>query len=237
MDSIAIIPARSGSKRIPLKNIKEFDKKPMIAHAIDIARQSKLFSEIMVSTDSEKIASIAELYGAKVPFFRSASTSGDYATTSEVIWEVIKKYEEGGRVFDWICCIYPCVPFLKVETLVKAREMLVSSEADGIKPVCRFPAPIEWSEKMDSENWLHPDNKKLFSIRSQDLIPRYYDAGMFYFLRGESFYKEKTITPEKELGIEVKENECQDIDTMDDWISAEIKYKCMKEMSLRGMRL
>lgn len=229
MESIAIITARAGSKRIPHKNIKEFNGKPMLGYAIDVAKKTQKFSEIMVSTDSEKIANIAKKLGASVPFYRSAETSGDFATTSQVLCEVLDRYKEQGQLFDYICCIYPCVPFLKADTLRRAWELLSASDADGIKPVCRFPAPIEWAEKLEDGNRLKPDNRDSFSIRSQDLIPRYYDAGMFYLIKGESFYKEKTITPKKSLGIEVKEYECQDIDTMDDWMAAEIKYRCLNE--------
>ena len=93
-EKIAIIPARGGSKRIPKKNIKEFCGKPIICYAIEAALKSKLFDEVMVSTDSEEIADIARRYGASVPFMRSRETAGDYASTAQVIFEVLDKYEK-----------------------------------------------------------------------------------------------------------------------------------------------
>ena len=100
MKSIAIITARGGSKRIPKKNIKDFLGKPIIAYSIEAAIESKEFDEVMVSTDSEEIAEIAKKYGAKVPFYRSEKTSGDFATTNDVILEVIDEYEKRGETFE-----------------------------------------------------------------------------------------------------------------------------------------
>ena len=102
---IAIITARGGSKRIPKKNIKNFCGKPMIAYSIEAAVKSGLFDEVMVSTDSEEIAEIAGQYGADVPFMRSEKTAGDFATTSDVILEVLERYREIGKKFRYICCI------------------------------------------------------------------------------------------------------------------------------------
>lgn len=98
--AIAIITARGGSKRIPGKNIKNFCGKPIIAYSIEAALKSGLFSEVMVSTDSQKIAQIAQEYGASVPFMRSAKTADDYATTSDVIMEVMDNYKKLGRTFE-----------------------------------------------------------------------------------------------------------------------------------------
>ena len=112
MTSLAIIPARGGSKRIPKKNIKEFLGKPIIAYSIETAISSGLFDEIMVSTNDNEIAEIALQYGAKVPFFRSLENSSDVATTFEVIEEVLFKYKQSGLEFDFVCCLYPCAPFI-----------------------------------------------------------------------------------------------------------------------------
>ena len=109
-NNVAVITARGGSKRIPRKNIKDFMGKPMIAHAIETAKKSGLFSEIMVSTEDQEIADIARKFGASVPFMRSLNTANDIATTFDVLDEVVSQYEEKGQVFDNLCCIYPCVP-------------------------------------------------------------------------------------------------------------------------------
>ena len=119
-EKIAIIPARGGSKRIPKKNIKEFCGRPIICYAIEAALQSELFDEVMVSTDSEEIAEIARKYGASVPFMRSREAAGDYASTAQVIFEVLDEYEKKGRRFDFGTCIYPTAPFVTKEKLTEA---------------------------------------------------------------------------------------------------------------------
>ena len=112
MKRLAIITARGGSKRIPRKNIKPFLGKPILAYSIEAAVACGLFDEVMVSTEDEEIAEIAKQYGAKVPFNRSEKTAGDFATTNDVLWEVIEEYEKRGQFFDVACCIYPTAPFV-----------------------------------------------------------------------------------------------------------------------------
>ena len=226
MSSIAIITARGGSKRIPKKNIKEFYGKPMIAYAIDAARKSGIFDEIMVSTDSEEIADVARKYGANVPFFRSMETASDFATTYDVLEEVLLKYSEDGKEYDDVCCIYPCVPFLKAATLKKAYEQYKNKYVDGLQPVCRYPVPIEWAMKLENDI-LTPNDRELLLIRSQDLVPKYFDVGMFYYCRVKALLEEKSLTPLKTAGFVIDETECQDIDTLDDWKIAEIKYELL----------
>ena len=120
MSSLAIITARGGSKRIPHKNIKEFCGKPIICYTIEAALASGVFDEVMVSTDDEEIARIAREAGAEVPFFRSAETANDQATTADVLTEVVQEYEKRGKHFETACCLYPTAPFLTPERLREA---------------------------------------------------------------------------------------------------------------------
>ena len=120
MSAIAVITARGGSKRIPGKNKKEFLGKPIICYSIEAALESGLFEEVMVSTDDEEIAEIAKKAGASVPFMRSAKTSDDYATTDDVLIEVLEEYEKMGRDFAYMACIYPTAPFVTAEKLKEA---------------------------------------------------------------------------------------------------------------------
>ena len=227
MGNIAIITARGGSKRIPKKNIKDFMGKPMLAYAIESAIKSEIFDEIMVSTDSDEIKEIALKYGAKVPFMRSEQTSNDYATTFDVLEEVISEYQKQGKEFETLCCIYPCVPFLKAETLKNAYEELDGFNA--VQPVCKYPAPVEWAMKIDNGTLIFndPDAK---NIRSQDLEPKYFDVGMFYFCKVKNLLAEKTLVPQGTKAYIIDELECQDIDTPDDWKMAEMKYKVLNNV-------
>lgn len=226
MKNIAIITARGGSKRIPKKNIKDFMGKPMIAYAITAALESKIFDEVMVSTDCSEIAKIAEKYGAKVPFMRSEKTSDDFATTYDVLEEVIEEYRKNGIEFENLCCIYPCVPFLSSNTLKSAYNKFDGNNA--LIPVCKYPVPIEWAMKIE-DGYLIPNDKYAQNIRSQDLIPKYFDAGMFYFIKTQVLIKEKTLIPKKTFAHVIEERECQDIDTIEDWQIAEIKFKVLRE--------
>lgn len=226
MSVIAIITARGGSKRIPKKNIKEFYGKPMLAYAIEAAKGAGIFDEIMVSTDSEEIAEVARKYGANVPFMRSERTANDFATTFDVLEEVINEYKKQGNFFDELCCIYPCVPFLTSKTLKESYKLMKQTKANALQPVCKYPAPVEWAMKIEN-GFLLPNDKEALKIRSQDLTPKYFDVGMFYFCNTEIMLKEKTVVPTDTSGYIIDESECQDIDTPDDWKMAEMKYKLL----------
>lgn len=228
MSMIAIITARGGSKRIPKKNIKDFYGKPMLAYAIEAAKGAGIFDEIMVSTDSEEIAEVARKYGAKVPFMRSEKTSNDFATTYDVIEEVVTEYEKIGKSFDDICCIYPCVPFLTSKSLRESYEAMNEAKSDALQPVCRYPAPVEWAMKIEN-GLLIPNDRESQKIRSQDLAPKYFDVGMFYFCKTDVMLSEKTLVPQNTSAYIINEFECQDIDTPDDWKMAEMKYKLLSQ--------
>jgi len=225
---IAIITARGGSKRIPKKNIKEFFGKPMLSYAIDACKNAGIFSEIMVSTDNAEIAEIARKEGANVPFMRSQRMADDFATTYDVLEEVVNEYKKANQEFNYVCCIYPCVPFLSGQSLYDAYNRLIASNNDALQPVCKFPVPIEWA--MIIENGiLVPNNINAMLIRSQDLIPKYFDVGMFYLIKTTVLLEEKTLIPKKTMAYIMNEKEVQDVDTIDDWTMAELKYKLQKE--------
>lgn len=226
MNCVAIIPARGGSKRIPRKNIKSFFGKPMLSYAIETAKESKIFDEIMVSTEDIEIASIARAYGAVVPFMRSKKTADDFATTYDVLEEVLKGYDSQDRKFDIVCGIYPCVPLLKTSTLILAYQKMLKADSNAIMPVCKYSSPIEWAMKI-KQGILIPDDAKAQLVRSQDIEPKYFDAGMFYFCKTDVLLQERTLMPKNTLGYIISEKECQDIDTLEDWSVAELKYKIL----------
>ena len=223
MKNIAIITARGGSKRIPKKNIKEFCGKPIIAYSIEAAINSGMFDEVMVSTDSQEIADIAMQYGAKVPFLRSEATSNDFATTRDVLLEVLDEYQKCGEQFDMMCCIYPTAPFTTDIKLKKAIEVLVESDADWLMPVVAYSFPPQRAMVIREGNleYQYPEYR---NTRSQDLEPVYHDCGQFYVYRTDVFVGEKEGTG-KLIPLEMPEEETQDIDNMSDWVLAEIKYQ------------
>ena len=226
MSSVAIITARGGSKRIPRKNIKEFCGKPIIAYSIEAALGSGIFDEVMVSTDDVEIADIAKAFGAKVPFFRSEKTSNDFATTADVISEVLDKYEKMGKSFDYACCVYPTAPFITAEKLKLAMEKLQSEGGDSAMPVVKFSFPPQRCLVINdgSLEYKWPEN---MNKRSQDLEPFYHDCGQYYVFKVSSFRKSGQIIGGKVIPIVTPDTEVQDIDEMTDWEIAELKYKIL----------
>lgn len=228
--SIAIITARGGSKRIPRKNIKDFLGSPIIKYSIEAALNSNCFDEVMVSTDDEEIALIAKELGASVPFMRTNDNSNDFATTADVIFEVLNTYKNRGEEFEYCCCIYPTAPFVTAEKLTQAFSKLIETKADSLVPIVSFSFPILRSFKIEDGlvkmNW--PEH---MSTRSQDLPPAYHDCGQFYFVKTDSFLNTKKLYSDFMVPFEMPESEVQDIDTEEDWKLAEIKYTFLLERS------
>lgn len=223
--NLALITARGGSKRIPRKNIKEFCGKPILCYSIEAALAAGVFGEVMVSTDDEEIANIAYKYGASVPFFRSAETSGDYASTDDVIMEVLKEYENQGKSFDAFCCIYPTAPFLTGERLKAAMELL--KVADSVLPVVPFSYPPQRGLIVNQAGFVERQFPEYATARSQDLPTVYHDCGQFYACRTAPFLAAGTTDVERLVPLVLSEMEVQDIDTPEDWAIAEIKYRRM----------
>ena len=223
--SIAIITARGGSKRIPRKNIKEFCGKPIITYSIEAALHSGLFTEVMVSTDDEEIARIAEQAGAKVPFMRSGENAGDYASTDDVLLEVLDRYRKQGREFETFCCLYPTAPFVTAEKLQKAMQML--EKADSVMPVVAFSYPPQRCVVLNEQGELRMKWPEHARTRSQDLEPYYHDCGQFYCCRTAPFLQYRTTDLPRMLPMIMSEMEVQDIDNQDDWAIAELKYQQM----------
>jgi len=228
MNNLCLIPARGGSKRIPKKNIKPFLGKPIIAYSIEAAINSNLFSEIMVSTDNEKIAEIAIKYGAKVPFFRTHENSSDFATTFDVIEEVIGAYRKENIEFDNACCLYPCAPFVNSGKLEEAYEEFKKNKRDVVFPVIPYSFPIQRAITMRS-NKIEMISKEFLSTRSQDLEQSYHDSGQFYFFNIKKVIKNKSLLTDNTGAIIISEMEGQDIDNEIDWKLAELKYQLINK--------
>lgn len=228
MRKIAIITARGGSKRIPRKNIKEFCGKPILAYSIEAAGESGLFDTVMVSTDDEEIAEIARQYGAQVPFYRSEKTANDYATTNDVLLEVLEEYERRGERYEIGCCLYPTAPFVTARKLQAAMAQFLGSDADALIPVVPFSYPPQRA-MIVREGRLVFEYPQYLDSRSQDLEPHYHDVGQFYLFRTEAFQRNRKLMIGNILPYVISEMEVQDIDNQTDWEIAEMKYRVMKE--------
>ncbi|MCR5254842.1 MAG: pseudaminic acid cytidylyltransferase [Acetatifactor sp.] len=229
MSAIAIITARGGSKRIPRKNIKDFLGKPIIAYSIEAAISSGVFDEVMVSTDDEEIAEIARKYGAKVPFMRSEKTSNDFATTNDVLLEVLEEYEKRGMNFEYMACLYPTNPFITSQKLIEAMNIIESGNYAEVLPVVQFSFPPQRGYVLDEDGYLKYKWEEYSNSRSQDLEKIFHDAGQFYFYSVESYIQNKGVKG-KVFPIECSEYEVQDIDNETDWKMAEIKVRYIREI-------
>lgn len=232
-DCLAIITARGGSKRIPRKNIRDFFGKPIITYSIAAALNARCFSEVMVSTDDREIAEIAAGFGALVPFFRSAATSDDLATTADVLAEVLVEYRNRNRYFEYACCLYPTAPFITPEKLKYGYRLLQETGADSVLPVVRFSYPIQRGLKIEDDR-LSMFSPEYMNYRSQDLSPAYHDSGQFYFFQVESFLQNRRLFTGNTVPMVIPETEVQDIDTEDDWQIAEMKYRLLLRYSGAG---
>ena len=225
---LAIIPARIGSKRIFKKNIKLFCGFPIIKYSIDAAIKSNIFDEIMVSTDSEEIAKIANKYGAKTPFLRSKVNSDDNSTLGNVVTEVLNSYSLIDIYYEEVCCILPTAPLIKVENIVKGFKQLNNGNFNSVFPVFKLEYPIQRSLKIiGNHNEAVMIWPKYLNIRSQDLENAYIDAGQFYCLKSKAVNKDNAVFTTKSSVIILDETDVQDIDTIDDWNLAEKKFKLL----------
>jgi N-acylneuraminate cytidylyltransferase len=228
-NNIAIIPARGGSKRIPGKNIKEFCGKPVIAYSIEVALASKLFEEVMVSTDDDAIVKVALQYGANVPFKRSEKHADDYSTTFDVLKEVLLEYKKTNQNFKYGCCIYPTAPFINNALLHEAFKKLTEQNFDTVFPVVQYAYPMWRSLKLEDDKitmWW-PEN---LNKRSQDLEASYHDAGQFYWFNIERILQTESLYTKNSGAVVIDDFHTQDIDTLQDWQMAELKYKYLQQI-------
>ncbi len=224
--TIAIIPARGGSKRIPRKNIKAFAGRPMIVHAIAAALDSGLFEHVVVSTDDHEIAESACLAGADMPFVRPAELADDHTPTVPVVAHAIEALEGLGWQIATVCCIYPCVPFVQVADLVAALNLLRESGADFAFPVAEFPAAIQRALRRTPQGRMSPFHPEFELTRTQDLEPAYHDAGQFYWGSRDAWLSNPRIHSNA-AGLVIPNWRVVDIDTPEDWTRAEMLYRTL----------
>jgi len=227
--NICVIPARGGSKRIPRKNIKEFQGKPMIAYSIEAALKSNCFSQVIVSTEDDEISEVAQKYGAHVPFVRPDELSNDYVGTTPVIKHAIEWMEGNNNHIENVCCLYATAPFVQPQVISKALEKLQESKAGYCFSATSFAFPIQRAIKIvqgDRVDMFYPEH---FSARSQDLEEAYHDAGQFYWGKAQAFKDELPLFSEVATPYVLPRYLVQDIDTIEDWIRAEVMYKVLQE--------
>ena len=229
MKSIAIIPARGGSKRIPLKNIRDFNGKPIIAYSIIAALESKLFTNVVVSTDSQEIGQIAKSYGAEFVRVRPKDLSDDFATSDKVICDEISYLRtETMLEFDYVACIYATAPMITKELIKATQRKFLENPNSYLFAATKIQSPIERSYILNNDGTVSLSHFDSYSIRSQDFPERYFDAGQIYWGTPEIWNRLANKLETKNHVFELNWSHGVDIDTLDDWKMAELLAKFIK---------
>lgn len=224
---IAVLPARGGSKRIPRKNIRPFCGKPMIAWPIEAARQSRIFDHIIVSTDDDEIAKVAQQYGAEVPFMRPPELANDHAGTIPVMAHASQWAQDQGWTVEAIACIYPTAPLISADDLAEGLKLLQQGTRDFVFSATEFASPIFRSFQQTEDGGIKMFFPEHFGSRSQDLPEALHDAGQFYWGRPDAWQTAQTLFAGKSAALRIPRWRVQDIDTPDDWTRAEALFQSL----------
>lgn len=225
---VAIIPARGGSKRIPGKNIKSFAGQPIIGYSIQAALTTGLFQRVIVSTDSDEIAAVARAFGAETPFVRPAGLSGDFTTTAEVVQHALDWLAIHDASVSHACCLYATAPFVQARFLRQGLDLLEGSRAGSVFTVTTYPASIYRALRQEADGRLAMVWPEHELTRSNDLPATFHDAGQFYWLDAPRFMIDKRIYSPDSRPIVLPRYLVQDIDTPEDWLTAEAMYDALR---------
>jgi pseudaminic acid cytidylyltransferase len=224
---VAVIPARSGSKRIPRKNICPFAGKPIIAYSIAAARECGLFDRIVVSTDDEEIARVARAWGAEAPFVRPPELSDDHVGTDPVTAHALTWFAERGQKAELACCIYATAPFIQAGDLRRGYEALISSGKNFAFSVTTYEFAVQRALRKLPDGGIVPMFPQWIDCRSQDLEEVHHDAGQFYWGRAEAFCAGLPMFANHSVAIVLPRYRVQDIDTLEDWERAELMHAAL----------
>jgi len=228
MKTIAVIPARGGSKRIPHKNIRLFAGKPIIVYSIETAQRSGLFDRIIVSTDDQQIADISRSCGAEAPFMRPTALADDFCGTNAVVKHCLQWLrQEEDYAADIACCIYATAPFLRETYLRQGIEMLIALKKMFAFSVTSYAFPVQRALRLNKDGCveaLYPEN---IFVRSQDLEQAYHDAGQFYWGKTTAFMYDTVVYSPASVPVVLPRYLVQDIDTEEDWHQAELMFQVL----------
>ncbi len=228
MNNICIIPARSGSKRIKNKNIKNFFGKPIIYWAIKAALKSKCFSKIIVSSDSDKILNISKRYGAAQNELRPKKLSKDKSSMDDAIkYEILKENKK--KPVDNVCCIVATSPLIDPKDIKNSFKILKQNKVDYVFSVTTYDAPIQRHFFLDKKNFLINRKMKDLDKGSQELKKAYHDAGQFYWASFKKFSSKTHIYNGRSLAYFIPSFRSIDINEIEDWKKAEAMFRIYKK--------
>jgi pseudaminic acid cytidylyltransferase len=227
--AVAVVPARAGSKRIPHKNIKPFAGKPMIAHSIAALQSAGVFDRIIVSTDSDQIAKIAQEFGAETPFMRPRELADDFVPTAPILTHALNFLTESGYPVAYLCCLYATAPLVQPQYIRQGYQLIREKKVGSVFSVTSFDFPIFRALKITDSGQLEMFWPEHELTRSQDLPQAYHDAGQFYWVDARRFREVPKLYTKDAMPVILPRYLVQDIDTEEDWTRAELMYKLLKE--------
>lgn len=228
--NLGIIPARGGSKRVPNKNIRDFYGKPILAYTIEAAIQSGLFSKIIVSTDSNEIASVAKRYGAEIPFLRESSLSDDYTPISLVTVDALERLDPDGLEFTYVAQLMPNCPMRTDENIINSYKQFTETDADSQISIMRYGwLNPWWAMKRKDTYKIEPIFHEQMNKRSQDLPELFCPTGAIWWAKTDVLRREKTFHIEGRTGWEMQWQRAIDIDTEEDWQMADFLMSMQKD--------
>ena len=223
-DFIALIPARGGSKRIPRKNLRPFLGVPAVVRTIKTVLASGLVDRVIVSTDDDEIAELAEGAGAEVPGSRPPELADDYASTVAVVQHAISTWMDKVDRDTPLIVVYATALLLSEVAITAAAERFIKSDMDFLIPVLRYSHPVERRLRVNASGFLVADEPQQLSARTQDLPPAFHDAGQFYIGRVHAWADTGNASPlnsGRALAWELSPGLAVDIDEPEHWARAE----------------
>lgn len=231
MRTIAVIPARGGSKRVPKKNIREFCGKSIIAYTIEAAQNSGIFDKIVVSTDDPRIAEVAKEYGAEVPFLRGSAISNDFSPVSLATLDALERLDPKGEDFTHVAQLMANCPLRNEKDVINSHNQFIETDVDSQISVTRYLWMNPWwAMKKNGNHYLKPLFENGINNRSQDLPELFCPTGAIWWAKTGKLREEKTFYTQNCGGWEISWQRGIDIDTEDDWLMAEIIFKMRTEI-------
>jgi pseudaminic acid cytidylyltransferase len=225
MTTIAIIPARGGSKRIPGKNIKPFMGKPIIAYSIETAIKSGLFDRVIVSTDCQRIKAVAEFYDAQVPFIRSPDLADDHTGVMDVVRDAVIRYG-GGTTY--VCLIYATAPMLTADKLAEGLTKIQHTDAPYVLSVTGFGFPVQRALVLGDDQKVTAFIPQTISLRAQDITAMVHDAAQFCWCKSRAVIDRVDLYGGDTIAVHIPKYQACDIDTPADWTRAELMYQAWR---------
>lgn len=218
---LAIIPARSGSKGIKDKNIKLLKNKPLMAYTIEAAKNSEVFDDIIVSTDSKKYKIIAEQYGAKVPFLRDISLSGDFSKTEDVIVDTITNLEKIGKKYDYFVLLQPTSPLRNFKHIQEAIDLILEENLNSVISVCEVDHSLQICNTLKEDKSMYNFISKNNNTLRQNMEKYYRINGAIYIMKVNEYLKNRNFYVEKSKAYIMERKFSVDIDEEIDFLLAE----------------